>query len=157
MKTTPSTLAVLCALAAPAWADPILQIEQVKAFETAPTAMAGGGFMEITNSGDTDDRLIDVLADYPRVELHTTEFDSEGVARMMHLEDGIDIPAGETVTLAPGSFHVMFMGLRGTPFNEGDQVSATLIFEKSGEVPITFDIVKRPMTGHEGTEGHDHH
>lgn len=160
MKNTLLTLAAVCALTTGAWAEPVLEISQVKAFETAPTAMAGGGFMEITNSGDTGDRLIDVLADYPRVELHRTEFDSDGVATMIHLEDGIDIPPGETVTLAPGGMHVMFMGLRDTPFTEGDQVSARLVFETSGEVPVTFDIIKRPMTGHEGADGdghsHDH-
>ena len=154
MKTTLTTLAFLCALTTAALADPVLEINDAKAFETAPTAMAGGGFMAITNSGDTDDTLIGVQADYPRVELHTTRFDSEGIAKMIHLEDGIAIPAGETVTLEPGGLHVMFMGLRGTPFEAGGTVAATLIFETSGEVPVTFDIVKRDMAGQD--HSHDH-
>lgn len=154
MKSTAITLAALCGFATAALADPVLDISDVKAFETAPTAMAGGGFMTITNSGDTDDRLIGILADYPRVELHTTDFGDDGVARMKHLEDGIAIPAGETITLEPGGLHVMFMGLRGTPFEEGNTVAATLIFETSGEVPVTFDIVKRDIAGQE--HSHDH-
>ena len=155
MRFTTFTLAALCTFSQPAWADPALQIESIQAFETAPTAMTGGGFMQITNSGDTDDRLIGVQADYPRVELHTTEFGSDGVARMMHLEDGIVIPAGETVTLAPGGFHVMFMGLRDTPFVAGETVGATLMFEVSGEIPVSFDIVKRDADGH-GDDHADH-
>ena len=145
MKLMKSSALALFALTAPAWADSVIEIAQPKAFATAPTAMAGGAFMEISNTGSTDDRLIAVQADYPRVEIHTTEFDSEGVARMMHLDDGIAIPAGETVTLEPGGLHVMFMGLRNTPFVEGETVSATLVFEQAGEVPVAFDIVKRQM------------
>lgn len=154
MKTTLTTLAALCTFATPLLADPVLEINDIKAFETAPTAMAGGGFMAITNTGDTDDTLIGVQAGYPRVELHTTDFGDDGVARMMHLEDGITIPAGETITLEPGGLHVMFMGLRGTPFEAGSTVDATLIFETSGEVPVTFDIVKRDIEGQD--HSHDH-
>ena len=146
MKTTKlATLALLTVLAPAAWAESVIEVASVKAFATAPTAMAGGGFMEITNSGSTDDQLIDVIADYPRVEIHTTEFDSEGIAKMMHLDDGITIPAGETVALEPDGLHVMFMELRDTPFVEGENVDATLVFENAGEIPVTFDIVKREM------------
>ncbi|MEL6681225.1 MAG: copper chaperone PCu(A)C [Pseudomonadota bacterium] len=140
---TLAVVAIFGASALPAWADPNLDITNVKAFATAPSAMAGGGFMSIANTGETDDRLVAVEANFPRVEIHAHEFDSEGVARMIHLEDGIVIPAGEIVTLEPGGLHVMFMGLRDTPLLEGETVEATLIFEKTGSVPVTFDIVKR--------------
>lgn len=152
MRFTTLTLTALCTVSQPAWADPALQIESVQAFETAPTAMSGGGFMQITNNGDTDDRLIGVEADYPRVELHTTEFGDDGVARMMHLEDGIVIAAGDTITLQPGGLHVMFMGLRDMPFVAGETVDATLMFDVSGAVPVSFDIITRDPDGH----GHNH-
>lgn len=147
MKTTKlATLALLTLTAPAAWAESAMTIEAVKAFETAPTAMSGGGFMEITNAGTTDDKLVGVQADFPRVELHTTEF-TDGVAKMMHV-DGIDILAGETVALEPGGFHVMFMGLQGDPLKEGDTIEATLIFENAGEIPVIFDVVKRDMAAH---------
>lgn len=150
-----AVLAALTTFAPAAWAD--MEIADVRAFETAPTAMAGGGFMQITNTGDADDRLIAVEADFPRVELHAHDFDSQGIARMIHLEDGIPVPAGETVTLEPGGLHVMFMGLRNNPLVDGETVDATLIFEQAGSVPVTFDIVKRDTGhGHNHGDGHNH-
>lgn len=138
----------LFSLTAPAvWADSIISVTNARAFETAATAMAGGGFLDITNSGTTDDTLIGVSGDFPRVEIHTTEM-TDDVARMMKV-DSITIPAGETFTLAPGGFHVMFMGLQGDPFEIGETVAATLIFEKAGEVPVTFSVIKREMAGHD--------
>ncbi len=137
-----AALAAFTLMASTVHADSV-SIENARAFATAPTAMAGGGFLTITNAGDQDDTLIGIRADFPRVELHTTEF-TDGVARMMHL-DAIPVPAGETVSLEPGGLHVMFMGLRGNPLEEGETIPATLIFENAGEVEITFDIVKRDM------------
>ncbi|MFO8125908.1 copper chaperone PCu(A)C [Yoonia sp.] len=145
-RNTLAAMALLTLSATSAFADSIITVTDAKAFETAPSAMAGGGFMQITNTGTTDDRLIGVEADFPRVEIHTTEF-TDGVARMMHV-DGVDVPAGETVTLEPGALHVMFMGLRGDPLEEGETVPATLIFEQAGEVSIAFNVVKRDIAAH---------
>ncbi len=146
MKMNTKTLviaALLASLSATAQAESTLTIENPKAFATPATAMSGGGFMQITNTGPTDDALIGIQADFPRVELHTTEF-TDGVARMMHVDD-IAIPAGETVALEPGGLHIMFMGLNGDPLEEGETIPATLIFKNAGEIAVTFDVVKRDM------------
>ena len=90
------------------------------------------------NNGDQPDRLIGVTAGFPRVMIHTTQMDGD-IARMVHLE-AVDIPAGETVTFAPGGLHVMFMGLNGDPFETGESFDAVLIFETAGEVPVTFYV-----------------
>lgn len=111
------------------------------AFATPPTARAGGGYMTITNTGPTDDRLLAVEAGFPRVMLHRSET-TDGVSKMIHL-DGVDIPAGETVTFAPGGLHVMFMGLTGHPFQDGRKVPARLIFEQAGEMSVTFSVERR--------------
>ena len=74
-----------------------LEIDHPRSFETPPMAMTGGGFMTLTNTGDNADRLIAVRADFPRVEVHETVV-TDGVGKMLPVE-GIDIPAGETVTL----------------------------------------------------------
>ena len=121
-----------------------LEIMHPMAFETPKMAKAGAGFLTITNTGDTDDVLLEVRADFPKVEVHTTE-ESDGVARMMHV-DNLPIPAGETVELAPGGYHVMFMGLEA-PFEYGQKIPATLIFENAGEVEVTFNVEVRPEDG----------
>lgn len=118
-----------------------LVIDHPIAYETPVTAMSGGGYLTITNTGGQADRLIAVQADFPRVMLHTTEM-KDDVARMMHI-DGVDVPAGETVSLAPGGMHVMFMGLDGNPFEVGEQIPATLVFEQAGAIEIIFNVEER--------------
>lgn len=138
--------AVLAVVSSPLFAQEFtvgdLSIANPHAFETPPMAMTGGGFMEITNNGDTADRLIAVRADFPRVEVHQTVV-TDGVGKMLPVE-GIDITPGETVTLQPGGYHVMFIGLDGRQFEEGEKIPATLVFENAGEVAVKFVVEKRP-------------
>lgn len=129
-------------------------IHDVMAFETAKTARSGGGYLSIMNNGSEDDRLISVEADFPRVMLHTTET-KDDVARMLHV-DAIDIPAGQSVKLEPGGFHVMFMGLNGDPFEVDETIPAKLVFEKAGEVDVMFTVKARSDTAAKGN-GHSGH
>jgi periplasmic copper chaperone A len=57
---------------------------------------------------------------------------------------------GETVELKPGSFHVMFVGLK-KPLPAGDHIKATLTFEKAGAVDIEYDV--RPLGASPGDKG----
>jgi copper(I)-binding protein len=125
------------------------------AFETVTTAQTAGGFVTITNNGSTADRLVAVQAAFPRVEIHTTQMDGD-IARMIHLQEGVVIPAGETVTLQPGGMHVMFMGLGGDPFEIGEEVPATLVFENAGALAVMFNVEARQMDGHSGMDHSDH-
>lgn len=112
------------------------------AFETPKMALTGGAFVKIVNSGAEPDRLIGVRADYPKVEIHET-IEKDGVAKMQPAGE-IEIPAGGTVELKPGGYHIMFMGLKGDQrFDVGETVEATLIFEKAGEVTLDFPVRKR--------------
>lgn len=127
-----------------------LLIDHPVAFETPPTAMSGAGYMTITNNGDTDDRLLSVAADFPRVMIHETVTEND-VAKMIHLE-AVDLPAGETVSFAPGGKHVMFMGLKGDPLEVGETITATLTFEQAGEIELVFNVEAR-----DGSEDHSNH
>lgn len=130
-------------------------VDHPMAFATAKIAQTGGGFMTITNNGTVADRLVAVAADFPRVEIHTTKMDGD-VARMMHLEDGIALRPGETVTLMPGGLHIMFMGLGGDPFEVGEEIPATLMFENAGALEIKFNVEERKM-GVDGGMDHSGH
>lgn len=159
MKLFPRmTTAAFCAIASTVAAHDFkvgdLVITHPMAFETAATAMSGGGFFAVTNNGDTDDQLIAVRADFPRVALHNTEMQGE-VARMFHV-DVLEIPAGETVTLAPGGLHVMFMGLNGDPFEVGETFAATLVFAQAGEVDVVFNVEERTMDPMDPMDPVDH-
>lgn len=115
-----------------------LVIAHPVARETAATAMTGAGYITVTNNGDTDDALLEVRADFPRVMVHDTVTEND-ISTMVHQEN-VPIAAGETVAFAPGGLHIMFMGLNGDPFEEGETVPATLVFEHAGEVEVVFNV-----------------
>ncbi len=131
-----------------------ITVDQPYAFETAPMARAGGGFLTVVNEGDAPDRLIGVRSELPRTEIHLSSM-QDGIARMERV-DALDIPAGETVELAPGGYHVMFLGLDGNAFEAGEEIDATLVFETAGEVDVTFTVRARDGMGdgHGSMEGH---
>ncbi len=106
---------------------------------TLPNQPVAGAFLTITNMGDEDDTLIAVSADFAeRGEVHEMAMEGDTM-KMRELADGLVIPAGETVELKPGSYHLMFMKLQ-VPLIEGEMVEATLEFEKAGSITIPFSI-----------------
>lgn len=116
---------------------------------TLPNAPVGGGFMTIANSGSGDDRLVAATAAFAgHVEIHEMAMDGD-VMRMRELAQGLPVPAGDTVELKPGGFHLMFMDLKGA-LVEGDSVTITLRFEMAGEVDVPLSI------GAMNAKGHDH-
>ena len=116
---------------------------------TLPNAPVAAGFMTLVNAGETDDRLLSVSSDAStRVEIHEMAME-DGVMKMRQLADGLVVPAGETVTLEPGGYHLMFMDLTQT-FDEGDSVETTLMFEQAGVVTVTLPI------GAPNAKGADH-
>ncbi|RVV98091.1 DUF1775 domain-containing protein [Mesobaculum littorinae] len=118
---------------------------------TLPNAPVGGGFLTVTNDGDTDDRLIAATSPAAgRVEIHEMDMDGD-VMRMRELADGLPIPAGDTVALQPGGYHLMLMEL-AAPLVEGETVDVTLTFETAGEVtlPLAIGAPNATGAGHEG-------
>lgn len=112
-------------------------------FATLPNSPVAGGFLTIVNGGDTDDRLVAVASSVAgHGEVHEMAMDGD-VMRMRELADGLVVPAGETVTLAPGGYHVMFMDLQ-KPLVKGEVISVTLTFEKAGDVTMDFPVIERP-------------
>jgi len=125
---------------------------------TPPKAKAGGGFIEIVNAGSEADRLISASSDVSKkVELHEMAV-TDGVMKMREMENGIEIPAGETVALKPGGLHIMFMGITQS-FEEGTKVPVVLTFEKAGEIAVELDVAKmgaKTPDGGKMDHGHDH-
>jgi copper(I)-binding protein len=104
-----------------------------------PGAKVGGGGFTVKNDGSEGDTLISVESPAAgRVELHEMTMQND-VMKMRKLDDGIVIPAGETVELKSGGLHLMFMDVK-KPFAEGDSVPVTLTFEKSGKVDYVLPV-----------------
>jgi periplasmic copper chaperone A len=122
-----------------------LVVEKAYAVETAPSAKSGAGYLSITNNGEAADRLVEVRGDFPAVQLHMSQMHGD-VAHMMPVAS-VEIAPGQTITMEPGGMHVMFMGLE-EPFEAGDTVSATLVFEEAGEVEVSFPVKARDASGH---------
>lgn len=129
--------ALLAALSTPLFAADITVDD---AYARAANTRAGAAFLVIHNTGDEPDRLVEVRADVAqRVELHTHKDNGEGVMRMMHVPEGFEIPAGGEHALERGGDHVMFMGLTA-PFEQGDTIPLTLVFEQAGEITVDVPI-----------------
>ena len=143
-----ATIATL-ATTLPAMAADIM-IDDSYARSSAMSAKSGAAFMVIHNHGSADDRLIGATSTAAKVvQLHTHKEDENGVMKMMHVEEGFAVPAGGMVKLQRGGHHVMFMGITD-PFEQGDMIPVTLIFENAGEieVKVPVDLERQPMHGH---------
>ena len=116
-----------------------LEISQPWTRATPATAQTGGGFLTITNKGTTPDRLIAARSPASnKVEVHEMKMDGN-VMTMRELEKGLEIPAGATVTLKPGGYHIMFMGLKA-PLAKDAKVPVTLVFEKAGSIDVELKV-----------------
>jgi copper(I)-binding protein len=104
---------------------------------TPPSAPVAGGYMTITNTGTTPDRLVGGTLDQARrFEIHEmTTVDN--IMRMRPIPAGLEIKPGETVELKPGGYHIMAMNLQGG-YAPGKAVKGTLQFEKAGTVEIEY-------------------
>lgn len=106
---------------------------------TAKGVEMGGGFVTIVNTGSEADHLVGgSFALAGRTEVHEMKMEGD-VMKMRQLEGGLDIPAGATVQLKPGSYHLMFMKLTA-PLEAGSKVKGSLVFEKAGEVLVEFAV-----------------
>ena len=90
-----------------------------------------------------------------KAEIHSMVHEN-GVMKMRALPDGIEIPAGGMVKLAPGGLHLMLMGLKQT-LQAGQMLEVELIFA-SGRTLRLPAHVKRPgeiSIGDGESDGHD--
>ena len=102
----------------------------------APVSPAGGttALFFTIDGGPEADTLVAVRTEASvRTEVHES-FDDDGL-RGMRPVDGVAVPAGGTVALAPGSFHAMLFETTRA-IAPGDTVAATAVFARAGEVPV---------------------
>jgi copper(I)-binding protein len=102
-----------------------------------------GGYVTVVNAGPKGDRLVSVSCTCAaKVEIHRMWMDGD-VMRMRLAEHGLEIPAGRTLTLAPGGAHLMLIGVK-TPLADKTDVTMTLKFEHAGTVTTKFHVRADP-------------
>jgi copper(I)-binding protein len=115
-----------------------IQIKDAWARATPGAAQTAAAYVTIVSAAG--DRL--TAASTPvaqKAELHTMTMD--GSVMKMRQVDDIDLPAGKTVTLKPGGYHIMLTGLT-QPLTEGQTFPLTLTFEKAGTREVTVAVQK---------------
>jgi len=158
----PTRLALLAiaplALAACGGDDPITIGGQWARTSPAMASM-GAAYMDITSS--EGDQLVGVSVPASiaaRAEIHEMvpadmamddsmdesmddgEMDMDMGAMVMQQIMALDLPAGETVSLEPGGYHVMLIDL-AEPLAEGDTFNVTLDFAEADD--LTVEVVVR--------------
>lgn len=132
----------LCLLFSGVASAQALQGESLWLRESVPGAENGAGFGTLHNPGDDD--LIIVSASSPvaaDVEIHT-HVHHHGGQMAMEAIDALPVPAGESVELRPGGYHLMLMQLNA-PLEVGDVHPVTLTLD-SGE-KVTFEVEVKPL------------
>jgi periplasmic copper chaperone A len=116
-----------------------LTIETPWTRATPGGAKVAGGYLRITNGGKEPDRLTGgSLTGSGRAEVHEMKTEA-GIMRMRPIDGGLVIAPGQTVELAPGGYHMMFMDLT-VGLKQGDKIKGTLTFEKAGTVAVEFAV-----------------
>lgn len=122
---------------------------------TVAQQKSSGAFMSLTATEPL--RLVEARSPVAAlVEIHEMTM-TDNVMRMRAVS-GVDLPAGKTVDLSPGGFHVMLMDLR-QQLKEGDSVPLTLVLEDRNRKQQTVEIkaaVRALTTPTAGKHNHKH-
>ena len=103
---------------------------------TVPGQMGTGAFMKLTAKVGT--QLVGVSSPVAGVgEVHEMKMD--GDIMKMRAVPALDLPAGKTVELKPGGFHVMLMDLK-QPLMKDSKVPLTLTFKDAKGVQSKLEL-----------------
>ena len=93
----------------------------------------------LTLTAAVDDRLASVASPAANiVQIHESRIESN-MMMMRELREGLDLPAGQAVALAPGGHHLMLLGVK-KPLVAGDTVTLILTFASSAPVEVTASV-----------------
>ena len=116
--------------------SPAVKVDDPWVRATVAPQKATGAFMQLTSAKPAKV----VAASSPvaaMVEIHEMKMD-DGVMKMRAV-DALPLPAGQTVALKPGSYHVMLMGLKGQ-IKAGETVPLTLTVEGEDKQRTTVEV-----------------
>lgn len=136
--------ATLLALTSSAFAQTTVKDPWVRG--TVAQQKASGAFMHITSA--QGGKLLSVSTPVAGVaEIH--EMTMQGDMMRMRAVPALELPAGKTVELKPGGYHVMLMDLKAT-LKAGDSVPLTLVVEGKDGKRETLEL-KVPVRALDGS------
>jgi len=131
--------------------DAAVKVEGAWARASVQGQKASGAFMKLTARDNL--RLVSASSPVAGVtEVH--EMKMEGDVMKMRAIPGLDLPAGKTVELKPGGYHVMLLDLKA-PLAKDSSVPLTLVFKDAKgaesrvqlQVPVGLAAPGAPMGG----------
>jgi len=146
---------VVALLSTPALAEVTVKDAWVRA--TPGNAKVTAAYAVLSNTGPADDVLIGVRTPSAGMaHLHAAD-GKDGVMRMDNIEK-LSVPAGKEVALAPGSYHVMIMGLK-TSLKVGEVFPLIFSFQRQGDVHVSAQVMPLTYGGKQNTSlnPHEHH
>lgn len=104
---------------------------------TPPGAQTGALYLTLTSpAGDT---LLGASSPAAQsAQLHEIRMDGN-VMRMRELPAGLDLPAGQPITLQPGGNHIMLVGL-SAPLKRGQTIRVHLTFRHSNPIDLEAKV-----------------
>lgn len=139
------------------WAPTAAQTAPVavdNAWARATPGKAENGAAYLTLKAGAADRLTGVSTPVAKkAELH--EMTMDGSIMKMRQIAGIDLPAGQPVTLKPGAAHIMLVGLNA-PLKAGQSFPLTLQFEKAGSKMVNVTVEPPGAMGPQPAAGGGH-
>jgi copper(I)-binding protein len=124
-------------------ADPSAQATSVTvrdAWARASTGAAAAVYLTLIG-GDATDQIAGISTQIAATADVHESFTDNGIMKM-RAAPSVDVPAGKTVTFAPGGYHIMLMGLR-QPLVAGQSFPLTVSFLHAA--PVTVDVKVQPL------------
>jgi len=130
-----------------------LTVEGAWARNAPKTAHAGAAYLVVKNDGKAADALVGASSPVSgMVQVHESYVvesptgsampgasAATGTVMGMRPVARIDIPAGGSIELKPGGYHIMLMELK-QELKAGDTIEITLMFEKAGPVTAKAEV-----------------
>ena len=131
---------IILATAVLASAPALAQVEAKSAWVrgTVGAQKTTGAYMEIT-SAQGGSLVSAESASAATVEVH--EMRMEGNVMRMRAVPRLDLPAGKTVALKPGGYHIMLIDLK-KPLKEGENVAISVTFEDGSSKKFDAQVRK---------------
>ena len=131
------TLSIVLALACGAAYAQTVEVKDAWVRTSVPGQKATAAFMKITAKENM--KLVSVSSPVAGVaEVHEMKMEGD-VMKMRAVQGGLDLPAGKTVALTPGGYHVMMMDLKAA-LPKDSTVPLTLVFKDAKGVQSKLEL-----------------